>query len=168
MIATTRTPPSYIYMVEQVWCSGESPSDGKPGRYYSLGDMDWKHVQACGVVEPHHVRNTLASTFLTIGIRFGSNSDWYYKYLGMAMHIAVANNDIKVASTWPRNPAAGRYTIFPQMTSCFEKELELRPQVWNDVRGVSVCANLSSVSASIMTPRGKIEADWNCPGGYVA
>lgn len=37
--------------------------------------------------------------------------------------------------------------------------------MWNSVRGVSICSNLSSASASIITPRGKISASWQCAEG---
>lgn len=44
------------------------------------------------------------------------------------------------------------------------QHLELRPQVYNDHRGVSICANLSSTSASIITPRGPLIGEWHCLG----
>ena len=43
-------------------------------------------------------------------------------------------------------------------------------QVWNDKRGVSICANLSSTEGSIVTPRGLLSGSWTCGGvspGYL-
>ena len=46
------------------------------------------------------------------------------------------------------------------------QQLVLKPEVWNDKRGVSVCANLSSTQASIDSPRGVISAQWACVKGH--
>ena len=107
MIAQVRTPPSYIYMVEQgattLW-------------------ETWTGTQYQPVASRNH-------------IMFGSNSDWYYKFLA---GITMAKN----TRGW--------------------QQLVLRPEVWNAKRGVSVCANLSSTEGSIDTPRGIISAAWSC------
>lgn len=110
MIAQARTPPSYIYMVEQgattLW-------------------ETWTGTQYIPSASRNH-------------IMFGSNSDWYFKYLaGLTM-----SSDSR---GW--------------------QQLSLRPEVWNNKRGVSVCANLSSTQASIDTPRGLLSGSWNCLQG---
>lgn len=40
-----------------------------------------------------------------------------------------------------------------------------RFQVYNNIRNESVCANLSSVDASIVTPRGPVRGSWSCSAG---
>ena len=42
------------------------------------------------------------------------------------------------------------------------QQLVLKPEVWNNKRRASVCANLSSTQASIDSPRGIISAQWTC------
>ena len=68
-------------------------------------------------------------------IMFGSNSDWYFKYL-------AGLNMAETSRGW--------------------QQLVLKPEVWNAKRGVSICANLSSTQASIDSPRGVISAQWAC------
>merc|ERR1719460_2429139 len=97
MIAQARTPPSYIYMVEQgattLW-------------------ETWTGTQ----YQPTASRNH---------IMFGSNSDWYFKFLaGLQMRPGTRG--------W--------------------QQLSLKPEVYNARRGVSICANLSSTQGSIETP----------------
>ena len=107
MIAQARTPPSYIYMVEQgattLW-------------------ETWTGTQYVPAASRNH-------------IMFGSNSDWYFKFLA---GITMAKN----TRGW--------------------QQLVLRPEVWNAQRGVDICANLSSTEGSIDTPRGIISAAWSC------
>jgi hypothetical protein len=71
-------------------------------------------------------------------LQFGSNSDWYFKFLGGLQMDGDSRG-------W--------------------QQLELHPQVYNDQRGVSICANLSSTSASIITPRGPLIGEWHCVNG---
>ena len=107
MVAQAKTPPSYIYMVEQ---GATTLWENWVGTTY----------------EPSGSRNH---------IMFGSNSDWYYKYLaGITMAEGTRG--------W--------------------QQLKLKPEVWNKHRQVSICVNLSSTSASIVTPRGKVAASWDC------
>jgi hypothetical protein len=107
MVAQAKTPPSYIYMVEQ---GATTLWDNWVGTTY----------------QPSGSRNH---------IMYGSNSDWYYKYLaGITM--------VEGTRGW--------------------QQLKLKPEVWNKHRQVSVCANLSSTAASIVTPRGKVAASWEC------
>jgi hypothetical protein len=42
------------------------------------------------------------------------------------------------------------------------QQLALKPEVWNNKRGVSICANLSSTEGSIATPRGVLATSWQC------
>ena len=70
-------------------------------------------------------------------MQFGSNSDWSFKYLAGIQQTEQGRG-------W--------------------QELVLQPQVWNDVRGVSICANLSSTEGSIVTPRGMLSGSWTCGG----
>ena len=107
MVAQAKTPPSYIYMVEQ---GATTLWENWVGTTY----------------QPSGSRNH---------IMYGSNSDWYYKYLaGITM--------VEGTRGW--------------------QQLKLKPEVWNKHRQVSVCANLSATAASIVTPRGKVAASWEC------
>ena len=107
MIAQAKTPPSYIYMVEQgattLW-------------------ETWTGTRYVPASSRNH-------------IMFGSNSDWYFKYL-------AGLNMAETSRGW--------------------QQLVLKPEVWNAKRRVSVCANLSSTQASIDSPRGVISAQWSC------
>eukprot|EP00656_Telonema_subtile_P053457 TRINITY_DN7765_c0_g1_i1.p2 TRINITY_DN7765_c0_g1~~TRINITY_DN7765_c0_g1_i1.p2 ORF type:complete len:371 (+),score=51.51 TRINITY_DN7765_c0_g1_i1:1763-2875(+) len=107
MIAQQRTPPSYIYMVEQ---GATTLWETWTGSRYAPA-ASWNHIM------------------------FGSNSDWYFKYLAGLMQTEESRG-------W--------------------QQLELKPEVWNDARGVSICQNLSSTAASLDTPRGLIRAAWTC------
>ena len=107
MIAQQRTPPSYIYMVEQ---GATTMWETWTGSTYAPV-ASWNHIM------------------------FGSNSDWYYKYLAGLRQTDESRG-------W--------------------QQLELVPQVYNVERGASICANLSSTSASINTPRGPLSAAWTC------
>jgi alpha-L-rhamnosidase len=109
MIAQARTPPSYIYMVEQ---GATTLWETWTGSTYSPV-ASWNHIM------------------------FGSNSDWYFKYLAGLQ----------------QDPDSRGW-----------QQLELHPQVWNNVRNVSICANLSSTEASILTPRGLLSGSWTCGG----
>jgi len=107
MIAQARTPPSYIYMVEQgattLW-------------------ETWTGTQYQPVASRNH-------------IMFGANSEWYFKHLaGLKM--------TEESRGW--------------------QQLALKPEVWNEQRGVSICANLSSTQSSIVTARGLLSGAWNC------
>ena len=109
MIMQQRTPPSYIYMVEQ----------GATTMWETWTGTEY---------EPTASRNH---------IMFGSNSDWSFKYLAGIQQTEEGRG-------W--------------------QELVLQPQVWNEVRGVSICANLSSTEGSIITPRGLVAGSWTCGG----
>ena len=66
-------------------------------------------------------------------VQFGTNSEYYYKYLA-----GLTQSD--ASRGW--------------------QHLVLHPQVFNPYRNVSICANLSSVQASIVTPRGVLSGAW--------
>jgi hypothetical protein len=70
-------------------------------------------------------------------VMFASVSDWFYKYLA-GLQIALGSS----SRGWQR--------------------VEIYPHVWIPAINDSICANLSFVSASIMTPRGLLAASWNC------
>jgi len=107
MIAQARTPPSYIYMVEQGATTLWETWTGST--YHPVAS--WNHIM------------------------FGSNSDWYFKYL-------AGIKQTEESRGW--------------------QQLELHPQVWSQVRNTSICANLSSTEASVLTPRGILSAAWTC------
>merc|ERR1711871_45843 len=69
---------------------------------------------------------------------FGSNSEWYFKYLAGLRQTTDSRG-------W--------------------QQLDLHPQVWNEQRKTSICANLSSTEGSIVTPRGLLSGSWTCGGG---
>ena len=108
MIAQQRTPPSYIYMVEQ---GATTLWETWTGSTYQPV-ASWNHIM------------------------FGSNSDWYYKYVaGLRM--------VEGTRGW--------------------QQLEFQPHVWVPAIGQSICANLSSAQASLLTARGEVAAAWSCP-----
>lgn len=63
------------------------------------------------------------------------------------------------SSEWPFKFLAG---LRMSGTSRGWQQLELHPSVWNEFRGVSICANLSSVAGSISTARGRVSGAWQC------
>jgi len=66
---------------------------------------------------------------------FGSNSDWYYKYIaGIKMKEGTRG--------W--------------------QQIVFDPHVWVPAVGKSICANLSSAQGSIATSRGRVAAAWSC------
>jgi hypothetical protein len=68
---------------------------------------------------------------------FGSNSEYYFKHL-------AGLQQAPQSSGWAA--------------------LNLRPAVWSEHRNLSICANLSSVNATLDTPRGLAAASWSCGG----
>ena len=122
IVAQGRTPPSYVYMVEQgattlweTWFStryapGASPSQPSP----RLGVPSWNHIM------------------------FGSISEWYFKHL------------------------AG---IQQETTSRGWERIVFRPRVWIQARNASICGNLSSAHATVLTSRGTVGAAWVCGHG---
>ena len=72
-------------------------------------------------------------------VMFASVSDWYYKYLAGLQIAGAAASDSR---GWQR--------------------VEVYPRVWIPATNKSICASLSSVSASINTPRGLLSVSWNC------
>lgn len=78
--------------------------------------------------------------FVPCGIRFGSNSEWYFKHL---------------AGLQQTSGSIGWLS------------LDFSPAVWSDTRNISICQNLSSTAATLETPRGVAAASWRC-GAAVA
>merc|ERR1712139_731071 len=108
IISQTRSPPSYIYMVEQ---GATTLWETWTGSTYAP-KASWNHIM------------------------FGSNSEWYYKYLA-GLNLAEGTRG------W--------------------QHIEFHPRIWSKRAGTSICANLSSVQASVATPRGAATAAWACP-----
>lgn len=98
-------------------------------------------LASAALTQAHNTRACLQcdvrSFVCWVGAQFGSNSDWSFKYLAGVQQTETGRG-------W--------------------QELVLQPQVWNDVRGVSICANLSSTEGSIVTPRGLLSGSWTCGG----
>lgn len=72
-------------------------------------------------------------------VMFASCSAWFFQYLA-GMKMAEGSRG------WQR--------------------IELFPRVWIAKINQSICANLSAVSASIMTPRGLLKSEWNCNASW--
>jgi len=108
MIAQQRSPPSYIYMVEQ---GATTMWETWTGTTYQP-TASWNHIM------------------------FGANSEWYYKHLA-GLNLAPGTRG------W--------------------QHIDFHPRVWSAPASASICANLSSVEASVSTPRGLAAAAWSCP-----
>ena len=119
MVAQVRTPPSYIYMVEQgattlweTWNSLRYSPGGTPASPAPHASVpSWNHIM------------------------FGAISEWFFKALGGITQAVESRG-------WER--------------------IVLRPRVWSTASNRSVCANLSSAAATVLTPRGKLSSSWRC------
>merc|ERR1712032_1742276 len=66
---------------------------------------------------------------------FGSNSGWYFEHLAGIQQADGSRG-------W--------------------EGIRFKPQVWSYSQGESICSNLSSVEASLVTSKGVIGASWEC------
>jgi alpha-L-rhamnosidase len=119
MVQQIKTPPSYVYMVEQgattlweTWESTRYDPGGSPACEAGCGVPSWNHI-----------------------MYGGGTSEFYFKHLAGIQQAPTSRG-------WER--------------------IVLKPAVWVPARNLSICANLSSAEASVVTSRGPIRAAWRC------
>ena len=173
IVAQQKTAPSYVYMVEQgatslweTWFStryvpGGSPSNPKG----SNGVPSWNHI----------VRYSSPSSFSydTPALSPGTRSDCTQSPARSDIIYCVTKSFVLSLSRGaPMLQMYGGGTsefyfkhlagIQQDPSSRGWERIVLKPVVWIPARNSSICANLSSARASLVTSRGRISSSWDC------